>query len=369
MSDQTEEGIFFGVFLSANHKKVLKKKRSTHKRYSFFYTLAKEAALSDIHLFFFSPEDVDLQKRQIINGLQWNEKKDKWETALFPFPNVFYERIYLQNKQIDRIRATFKKLQIPSINALSSFDKLDVYKRLIKNKTVRHYLPPTKEVKTFEDVNRFLQTYHVIYLKKVLSSLGRGIVKVKETDNKIYEYSYFRSRLRAHHVTHPRQLKKPLNHFFRNKSYIAQKGIDLLEKENRSIDFRAEVQRTGEDHIEITGISARVGQKKSPITVHSIALPFEDFLRTELDYTNEQIIELKEKAETFLLAIYTALEDAYGRFGEMGIDFGIDKDENIWFIESNSKSAKVSFEKSYGKKGLQRNAQQLLNYADFLVKI
>ncbi|WP_374701241.1 YheC/YheD family protein [Thalassobacillus sp. C254] len=44
--------------------------------------------------------------------------------------------------------------------------------------------------------------------------------------------------------------------------------------------------------------------------------------------------------ESLLLTIFKKIEESYGRFGEMGIDIGIDQGGNLWIIECNAKPGK-----------------------------
>ncbi|TMW71831.1 YheC/YheD family protein [Alteribacter natronophilus] len=369
MTNLTETAVFsLGVFLSNSHKNVLKRKAVNHKRYGFLALLAEEAAKAGDTLFFFCPEDVRKKENLITEGLYYDLKTGDWLTAEFPVPAVIYERIYLKTDEVEQIRRYFRKKQVKSINSQISFDKCDTHRKLSRCKSAAGYLPPAIDVNNFNDVRRFLLRYNTVYLKKGMSSLGKGVLKVARVSPNRYEYSHFRSRLRTRAVADIEKLRTPIHNFFKNNKYIAQKGIDLLTLDESSIDFRAEVQRSGPD-ITIPAVSARVGIKRSPITVHSVAMPAEEFFRTELDYSEEQIQEKMKEIHVFLHTIYMALEKSYGALGEIGIDFGIDRDGELWFIEANSKSAKVSLEKSYGIAGLRKNAENILSYARYLTGI
>ncbi|WP_026690777.1 YheC/YheD family protein [Alteribacter aurantiacus] len=362
------ETVRLGVLISPSQSKVLKRKMKLDKRYSFLSALASEASeLDNMNVYYFSPEDVDIKLGRVTRALFWDKTLKKWFECSADIPQVVYERIYVKNDAVEKVRSYFNKQCIPFINSEASFNKLLCHEKLAVDKSASPYLPPTIKVRRLEDIHRFLQRHKVVYLKKVVSSLGKGVIKVEKKDDKTIQYSYHKKRLRSETIHNIHELTPVLDRFFYNKTYIAQKGIALLKIDNQSIDFRAEVQR-GEDGLIISGVSARVGLENSPITIHSIAIPYEKFLKKKLEYTDEKVAETVRKVETFLRTIYTALENAYGSFGEIGIDFGIDTNGDIWFIEANSKSAKVSFEKSYGEDGLKANASRLLAYAASLHK-
>ena len=50
----------------------------------------------------------------------------------------------------------------------------------------------------------------------------------------------------------------------------------------------------------------------------------------------------------------------------MGIDFGLDQQGGIWFIESNAKPAKDSLYQSFDRKTIQSSFLNPLEYAKYL---
>ena len=67
---------------------------------------------------------------------------------------------------------------------------------------------------------------------------------------------------------------------------MIQKAIDLIKINDSKVDFRAELQRDGEGKINIIGVSARIGESQSPITIHSSAYPIEKFFKEFLFYSD-----------------------------------------------------------------------------------
>lgn len=64
--------------------------------------------------------------------------------------------------------------------------------------------------------------------------------------------------------------------------------------------------------------------------------------------------------------MYQSIEQEYGQIGELGIDFAIDKEGKLWFIEANSQSAKVSLMKAYDAVNVEKAFLNPLEYAKFL---
>ena len=140
--------------------------------------------------------------------------------------------------------------------------------------------------------------------------------------------------------------------------------------DNRIIDFRAEVQRNGKGELEIASLTLRIGQDKYPITnVQSrpIVYLFDQFMAKNKNLFPLDKTLLKSRIETFLKNIYRGMEKSYGRFGELGIDFGVDEDGNLWLIECNARSAKVAAYLTRNEQMIRRIFLNPLEYAKYLV--
>jgi hypothetical protein len=77
---------------------------------------------------------------------------------------------------------------------------------------------------------------------------------------------------------------------------------------------------------------------------------------------------LQAKINRFLQTVFRAVEQVYGSFGEMGIDFGLDTQGHLWLIECNSKSAKVALYHAFGRQKVRQSFCNLLQYAKYLVE-
>src|SRR5690606_2342312 len=147
---------------------------------------------------------------------------------------------------------------------------------------------------------------------------------------------------------------------------IVQRAINGLKINRRVADFRATVQRNGSGEIEINSIAARIANIGSPITstrTGSLCYRFNEFCELFLHYTYPEIERLNREVEQFLLDIYRCLENSYGGFAEVGIDFAIDKKRKIWLIECNAKPAKSALFQAYDQETIRRAFRNPLNYA------
>ena len=162
---------------------------------------------------------------------------------------------------------------------------------------------------------------------------------------------------------------KILYRFFAHKPFIIQKPIDLLKKGQCIIDFRSEVQKNKNGQLIVTGTTARIGKPRSPIASNTHKedyYTFEKFMKDTMQFDAQRAYLFEEKINRFLQTVFRAVEQVYGPFGEMGIDFGLDMQGHLWLIECNSKSAKVALYNAFGRQKVRISFRNMLQYAKYL---
>jgi len=213
----------------------------------------------------------------------------------------------------------------------------------------------------------------ILYIKDCLGSNGRGVMRVIKLPHHGFEYSYYADD----HIVEKRvqsfdELIVVIDQFFRKKKTIVQNAINVIKINQSSVDLRATVQRDGKGDLTITAYPVRIGKSKSPITSTksgSSVYRFEDFFETYFNYSSEELIKLKEKVNEFLLEVYKSIEDIYGTFGEIGIDFAIDQEGLIWFIECNAKPGKDTLYFSHGADVVEKAFLNPLEYGKYLWRL
>lgn len=318
-------------------------------------------------LIFFTAEDVNFSKRQIA-GTSFDYKEKKWTKKSFPFPDVIYVRG--GGDGTADLLEKFDGLGIKRINPIHAFNKSDLYQHLNQDQNVRPHLPPTVNVEKWSDMESSLLKFRHAYVKAHRGRKGLQVMRVERLPNDtgyLYSYSIIGKLVRGKAIN-MESLLKTIRAFFGDKKVIVQRAIDLVKiKNNRLVDFRAEVQRNKQNDIDIVGICARVGRPNSPITTHSSAYRYDVYLPKLFPrYTAQKLNVLKSNIQDFLHKVYASVEKKYGEFGEIGIDFAVDKKGKIWLIECNAQSAKVSIVKAYGAKA-QRVFLNPLEYARTIV--
>ncbi|WP_088832797.1 YheC/YheD family endospore coat-associated protein [Paenibacillus tyrfis] len=335
-------------------------------RYPRLKRLVEANKEANTTLIFFTCDDVELSRRKV-SGIYFNESSNIWERDRFPLPDVIYVRGG-RGKEIRDLLEQFERLGVKKINPIHAFNKGELYEQLNHDDKVRPFLPQTKNVENMEEIKRTVQKLGTVYVKARRGRKGTKVMRIEKRPGDSYVYSYsVLGRLVRKKVNSMGNLEKAVKGFFGDREVIVQKAIDLVTiSSNRLVDFRAELQRDKQGNIDIVGICVRIGRKNAPITTHSEAFRYDDYLKKLFPgYSNQKINVLKNKIKAFLIDVYTGVEKKYGKFGEIGIDFAVDKKGKLWLIECNAQSAKVSIVKAYGTKA----RKAFLNPLEYAKKI
>ncbi|WP_169306599.1 YheC/YheD family protein [Cohnella pontilimi] len=319
-------------------------------------------------LYFFGAEGVDF-KRKTMTGIRYNSRQRRWEKKTVRLPDVLYVRGG-SSASVRRVARRMDRMGIPKINALVRFSKSELFEKLQRDERIRPYLPFTIALRDLQDARQYVRKLGKVYIKAIYGRKGTKVMRVVKRSSG-YHYSYaVIDRLVRKKVRHFKDLKQHMKHFFGGRKLLVQEAVDVVRIGRRqAVDFRAELQRDGEGALQISGICMRVGRKGSPITTHNAAYKMKDHLQELFPhYTKKEIRDLKQRIEGFVILVHQAVEKCYGGFGELGIDFGVDKRGQIWLFECNAQSAKVSIRKAYGSHTRKKIYLNPLQYAKFLAK-
>ncbi|TDF91048.1 YheC/YheD family protein [Paenibacillus piri] len=289
---------------------------------------------------------------------------------MFPMPHVLYVRGGT-GSGVSRVVKRFDKLGIKRINALTGFNKGELFRDLQRDPDVQPYLPFTKTIDDPREARSYIQGLGNVYIKACQGRRGMQVMQVVKVKHKGYRYSNsVIGNLVRGRAKYFNDMNKVLKRFFGDRKILVQQGIDLVKVgNNRTVDLRAELQRNEYGEIEIVAIPIRVGRKNSPISTHGEAYHFDDYLpKLFPEYSIDEISALKQRINEFLIKVYKSVEKCYGKFGEIGIDFGLDRKGGIWLIECNAQSAKVSVGKAYGSRTVRRIYLNPLQYAKRLAR-
>ncbi|QYR22936.1 YheC/YheD family protein [Paenibacillus sp. sptzw28] len=336
-----------GVLLGPKLIRIILQTKQSIDRIQQLVEANKEA---NTNLNFFSRKDINLASRTV-SGTFFNFSGNRWERRTMPLPDVIYVRGG-SGQKVAKLITTLERMGVKRINPIVAFNKGNLFEELIRDQEVSPYIPATVSVKEMAEIRTMIRKHEKVYVKARIGRKGTKVMRIEKLSAGGYRYSYsILGDLVRKKVQSMQRLEQVINRFFGGREVIVQQAIDLARVDRgRLCDFRAEVQRNKKGEIEIVGISIRVGQRNSPITTHGEAFRYDTYLSTLFpDYSEAQLVTLKQKINSFLMTVYAGVEKKYGKFGEIGIDFAVDRQGKIWLIECNAQSAKVSIGKAYGE--------------------
>lgn len=362
-------GPLIGTFTDSTSVRIASEQHPGNKLLNLSLANKEAAAI----IYFFSVDDYNNEEDKIL-GTFYNYSSKLWEKKLFPLPDILYDRgggiLKSQKATSDFVRQSIESNEtVKRFNPRYFFDKLEVHNKLIRYKEMSKYLPKTIPYKNRNDLIFMFDQSPILYIKDRIGNRGLGVTRVIKYPNGNFELSYFKKVFYKYGFDSFDQLVEKLDKLYENKSAIIQCSIDVFKINNGNVDIRGTVQRDGNGNLGITACPVRIGSPGAPITstrTGSKVFRFEDFFRKFYNYSEDEINTLTDRTSEFLLTTYKYIEDLYGTFGEIGIDFAIDNNKNIWFIECNAKPGKDTVYLSYDEDTVNKAFLNPLEYSKYL---
>lgn len=311
--------------------------------------------------YIFSYVDVDWKQNKV-RGYFLNDK-DEWQQGRFPLPDVCYNRSFAPSSKV-RSKDVVTLLLKKGVKVFNSpvGDKWSVYKKIAQRPETAHCLPDTERLTSGAQLHTMLNKYQEVYIKPSNGTKGQGIYKVSLKDGK-YRLQSFSQPTPVIYTT----LKALMVKFNLKKNMLLiQEGI--RSPGNREhFDLRVMVQKDRYNHWHITGKAARLGQLGNITTNVHTGGQVKDLnkLLEERGFMPQEIAVINEEINFLSLRIAEILDSTSSALGELGLDFVIDKQGKVWFLEANRKPGRQSMEKM-GEDALQLALLRPIEYAVYL---
>jgi glutathione synthase/RimK-type ligase-like ATP-grasp enzyme len=349
--------------------------------YNYKSTQAELIFLSKIskklpgYIYVFTPGSINWKRKTVVGYRyqQTNKELGRWVAAIYPLPDVVYDRIAsrrIENKK--SIRLAKKKLnKLPYLKYFNPgfLNKWSVYKILSQNEELKKYLPETHRLSS-NNLKAMLEKYDILYLKPSNGTLGRDIIKVnKKRGSSRFNYKIHKRTTVNGRAASARELMVKTRRARAKKLFIVQQGLKLSKYKGSVFDIRIIFQKNAVGDWVITKKFVRVAPRGSSIanlsrggraeTSKKVFASLFAHNQVLINEKNQEITELCQK-------IATTLEEKTEKiYGELGMDLGIDTEKNLWIIEVNSKPRKTT--KTDLSMGIVRNTfRRPLEYAVYL---
>ena len=201
---------------------------------------------------------------------------------------------------------------------------------LEQHKTISQHIPPTC-IFSKEALNDMLNTHEMVYVKPNIGSGGFNVIRVEKLSDG-YRLQIGRAIVKA---TTYDELFKKLRAKMKRKTYIIQKGIDMLTINGSSVDYRVKYVKEGQKwrYRAVVGRIARSGLIVTNLHQGGRLVQGMTALKATVgDQATEKKSEMKQLTELstkILLSHFPGLS-------KLGFDYGIDKNGKIWMFEVNT---------------------------------
>lgn len=278
---------------------------------------------------FFNASNIDFTNKKI-NGLKY--EKGNWIQTESDFPNVVYNDIPLKNDIY--IYNKLEKQGIPFTTHRLAKNKLSIYKIMKENEVLSKFLIDTFAFESFNNFNEMLQKYETVFLKPNRGHKGLGMFIFEKLDKKVK----CQDSKGIVTIIPENSLDSFLSNIKDIEFYHIQPRIKFLTSSGNPYVIRSYVSRDKVGEWVPLFHYAAIGEGKNSIVNVSLGSSISyitPFLKNR--YGEEQGLDFKRKLNA--VAVGTARQiqkDIDFKIDALGIDLGIDEENNIFIIEVNA---------------------------------
>lgn len=201
---------------------------------------------------------------------------------------------------------------------------------LEQHSKISEHIPPTKMFSK-DALEEMLNSHSMVYVKPNIGSGGFNVIKVEKTTQ---GYRFQTGKVVVDASTYSEFFVK-LKTKMKNKTYIIQKGIDMLTINGAPVDYRVKYVKEGRSwrYKAVVGRIARSGLIVTNLHQGGRMVKGKTALSATL---GSQAAEKKREMKYLTELSTKVLLSRYPGLTTLGFDFGIDKQGKVWMFEVNT---------------------------------
>ncbi|WP_379137610.1 YheC/YheD family protein [Paenibacillus sp. sgz500958] len=235
-------------------------------------------------------------------------------------------------------------------------------KAILRNHSLSAYIPDTRKYE-FSVLNEMLDLYNVVYIKPDRGTYGNGVMRAEQRtvnltpspqnndteseENKENETKLvyiLRQGKTAEIFNTTGALDEAIKKLIKDRPYLIQKGIELLQHHNRPFDLRVLVQKNPLGAWETTGMLGRVAAPHKIVTNYHNGGRIKSVKPLLSEHMNTANTTLTmNQLRTLGIQMAWQLESVYSGIKEIGLDVAIDEHHDLWVLEINTLPSIVIF--------------------------
>jgi len=297
----------------------------------------------------FDPLMADAASRTI-HGWRWDAGEGAWRGAARPLPALLYDRAWPEgDAERRRFRAALRRLldgdDPPRLLNAPLPGKTAVHAALSRHPAIRRHLPPTVPYTGMDSLRGRLDEWDgAVFLKPDGGWQGRGILALRRKSGGLLELAGRTTRNVPFRLAGREEVILALVHRRMGaRSYLMQPYLELVTPGGAPFDLRLLVQKNTIGRWTLTGAAVRLGRPDGvTANLHGGGTPLSPEDALARWFGEDAARELMSKARRLAAVIVRQLESSFGRFAELGLDFGIDRSGALWFLEANGKPGRTA---------------------------
>jgi glutathione synthase/RimK-type ligase-like ATP-grasp enzyme len=317
--------------------------------------------------FIFTPADVNWSQKSINGFYLLKDKNQTWRRMWFPFPDVCYNRYFqdLSETGYHRSMNTLRKMGVPAFNSMVG-DKWTIYQLLQAEPDIARHLPDTQRLDSSHTLTVMIKRHHGVYVKPANECKGKGISRVVQRGS---HYLLQSNDIGPGQYLSGEEIYRKIRLRSSTNNLLAQQMIKVPGGPPH-FDTRVLVQKDSRNMWHVTGIAARVGGGgKITTNLHTGGhAETIDRVLQKRGFNTEKVNAIKMEIERLSLRIAAIINNHTRFLGELGLDFIIDTNGKVWFLEANPKPGRRSLgliSKEMRKLALSRPMEYALYLAGF----
>lgn len=290
-------------------------------------------------------EDVDSETK---TSLAYVKKDGVYVRQKMPLPPVIHNRA-LQLRRADQHEVTKLLLQgIQVFNVRNRYRKDHIHDMLHQDPALKKHLPYAAKA-TPESLAYMMDHYNDLIIKPCSGSIGHGIMRLYKRDGDwklTCQTRASRKGWATFRLSRGQLPSATLRRIFRH-AYLIEERIPLVRYEGRPVDLRVSVQRGIDGLWGITGMFAKAAPTHTFVT--NIAQGGKVMTLAEALDEEElgiSIPELEARISSVGLRIARTLASSLPHLADLGLDLGIARNGQIYFIECNGRDQRYGFRKA-----------------------
>jgi hypothetical protein len=318
---------------------------------AFVKRISLLGAKAGLTLFAFDPWTWN-EQTGCVKGYHWNGNEGRWEQELRKLPEVVYDRSWPADAEERRrfygaLRTIAATKRLYFLNGRLP-DKAKVHERLAGDARFAGLLPPTAIYAGRNSLVSWLNRHrHAAFLKPACGTQGKRVVAIQtETDGTV-TLAGRTSGNRPFRIALPNVAAAiaRIDRWIGSRLYLMQPLLPLRSPSGQPFDLRSLVQKNDKGLWTVTGIAVRRGQPDTvTANLHGGGEAFSAREWLAELFGERKATELQNEIALRSMEIVSRLEEQFGRFAEIGLDFAVEPSGTLWFLEANAKPGRTAMQ-------------------------